>query len=228
MSSTPEADVLALVEAASKAGAKPFKDATGDWSTAVEVALLDAMLSIGAQVDGQYGAGVLPRLRGFKAFRGPANMMRVIATLGPFGLGDFIAEQDHIDRVMDATAKLLDAGVNTADDVDPTSDQQRQALLAVEGVPALAWGYFLIGLGHTTTELDQLRNTWLDRFVARATTHAGLSAAERDELVEQAAAHLHDVHQRRSYGYLPEFTVPQLQQAIFRAEYAQSTASGQR
>src|SRR5699024_9977830 len=147
MCSSNEAAVTALADAANRIGAKPFKDATGDWSSAVEVALLDSILSIGAHVDGNYGAGVLPRLRGFKAFRGPANMMRVIATLGPFGLEDFIAERDHINQVMDAAAKLLDAGVNTAADVDAAASQQREALLATEGIPPLAWEYFLIALG---------------------------------------------------------------------------------
>lgn len=224
MCSSNEAAVTALADAANRIGAKPFKDATGDWSSAVEVALLDSILSIGAYVDGNYGAGVLPRLRGFKAFRGPANMMRVIATLGPFGLEDFIAERDHINQVMDAAAKLLDAGVNTAADVDAAASQQREALLATEGIPPLAWEYFLIALGQQSPDLDQLRYTWLDRFVSRAMDSHEMPVADRDALLVQTAAHLHEVHQRRSFGYLPAFTVPQLHQAIYRAEYARATA----
>src|SRR5699024_12769950 len=144
MGTRVEADVAAVVQAAIHSGARPFKNATGDWASSVEVALLDTILTIGAQVDGAYGAGVHPRLRAFKAFRGQANMMRVVATLGPFGLADFVPEQSQIDQLMGAAGQLLDAGVQTASDVDPASDAQRHALIATTGVPEIVWQYFLI------------------------------------------------------------------------------------
>lgn len=224
MSSSSEADVTAVVDAANRSGARPFKNATGDWASSVEVALLDTILSIGAQVDGAYGAGVLPRLRAFKAFRGPADMMRVVATLGPVGLADFVPESHQLDRLLRAGGKLLDAGIHTAADVDPNSEQQRTALVSTDGVPELGWQYFLIALGRTTKDLRALKDTWLDRFVQEATGQDHLSAQRRDALLAEATAQLDAEHQRKSFGRMPEFTLPQLHQAIFRTEYARATA----
>ena len=224
MGTRVEADVAAVVQAAIHSGARPLKNATGDWASSVEVALLDTILTIGAQVDGAYGAGVLPRLRAFKAFRGPANMMRVVATLGPFGLADFVPEQSQIDQLMEAAGQLLDAGIQTASDVDQASDAQRHALISTTGVPEIAWQYFLIALGHESPELTELKGTWLDQFVQHATGQTNLGSQQRDALLQDATDELDSLHQRKSYGTMPTFTVPQLQQAIFRAEYAQATA----
>lgn len=224
MSSSPDTDLTAIVDAATRSGARPFKGATGNWSASVEVALLDTILSIGAQVDGAYGAGVLPRLRAFKAFRGQANMMRLIATLGPFGLADFVSETYQMDRLLGASAGLLDAGINGAADVDPASDQQRNALITTDGVPELAWQYFLVSLGYETPELLALKNAWLDHFVRQATGQQHMTEDRRDELLQAAAALLDAHHQRKSFGRMPKFTLAQLHQAIFRAEYARATA----
>ena len=224
MSSMAETDVNALAEAATRIGARPFKDATGNWATAVEVALMDTILSAGAVVDGAYGAGVLPRLRAYKAFRGEANMMRLLATLGPFALDDFVAAQHHRDQLMNAAGAMLDAGINSAADVDPESTTQREALVTTEGVPELAWDYFLIALNYQTAPLEQLRNRWLDDFVTRSIGTSQISAAARDDLLADTTAQLHAEHHRKSFGRMPEFTLPQLHQAIFRAEYARATS----
>ena len=224
MSTFAETEVTAVVQAATRSGARPFKNATGDWASSVEVALVDTILSIGAHVDGAYGAGVLPRLRAFKAFRGQADMMRVVATLGPFGLADFVPEPYQMDRLMNAAGQLLDAGVQTAADVDPASEPQRQALITVPDVPNLAWQYFLIALAHRTAEVDELRETWLAQFVQQATGETKIEPAQRDVLLRDATEELDRQHQLKSYGRMPTFTLPQLHQAIFRAEYARATA----
>lgn len=224
MSAHAEPDVKALAEAATRIGARPFKNATGNWATAVEVALMDTILSTAAVVDGAYGAGVLPRLRAYKAFRGEANMMRLIATLGPFALDDFIAAQHHKTQLMTAAGAMLDAGIQSAADVDPESVTQREALVSTDGVPELAWEYFLIALNHQNAHLDQLRNMWLDEFVARNTGASQLSVAARDALLADTTALLQSEHHRKSFGRMPDFSLPQLHQAIFRAEYARATS----
>lgn len=223
MTSSVPTDLDALTEAATRSGARPFRDATGHWATAVEVALMDTILSIGAAVDGAYGAGVLPRLRAYKAFRGPANTMRLLATLGPFALDDFVAEQRHVHQLMTSAAALLDVGVNTAEDVDPTSKAQREAILTTEGVPELAWDYFLIALNHDTAHLNTLRSAWLQDFVLRNISAPEITAAARDQLLSEATTQLEAKHRRKSYGRMPEFTLPQLHQAVYRAEYARAT-----
>lgn len=225
MTTPAETDVAAVVRSATRSGARPFKNATGNWASSVEVALLDTILSIGAQVDDAYGAGVLPRLRAFKAFRGQANTMRVVATLGPFGLADFVPQQEQIDRIMGAAGQLLDAGVQTAADIDPSSEQQRQALVTTVGVPDLAWQYFLIALDGHTSELTKLQEAWLDQFVQQAIDEANMAREHRDALLQAATNELDAEHQRKSFGAMPTFTLPQLHQAIFRAEYARATAS---
>lgn len=184
---------------------------------------MDTVLSIGAQVDGVYGAGVLPRLRAFKAFRGPANMMRVVATLGPFGLADFVPETAQIDLLMATAGQLLDAGVQQAADVDPNSTDQRHALISTEGVPEAAWPYFLLALDIRTPELADVQQSWLDRFVTAATGNPTMTTEHRDALLQAATQQLDAEHQRKSYGTMPTFTLPQLHQAIARAEYARAT-----
>lgn len=224
MTSAASTDLVALIDAANQIGARPFKDATGDWSTAVEVALLDTVLSTGAVIDGVCGAGVLPRLRAFKAFRGPANMMRVIATLGPLGLADFVADKRHMDVLLATSARLLDAGINAAADVDIDSASQREGLVEADGMSPLAWDYFLIALGRESRRLDAQRAEWLDAFVARATGQRVVDPTTRDVLLVEASGQLDAEHQRKSFGRMPAFTVPLLHQAIFRSEYARATA----
>ena len=224
MSSMAASDVKALAEAAACIGARPFKDATGHWANSVEIALMDTILSASAVVDGAYGAGVLPRLRAYKAFRGPADMMRLLATMGPFALDDFVAEQHHKEQLMNAAAALMDAGVHAAADVDPQSTTQREALVSTEGVPELAWDYFLIMLNINTPLGAQLRNAWLDDFVARSLGDSKVDVAARDVLLAEVTGLLHAEHYRKSFGRMPEFTLPQLWQAIFRSEYARATS----
>lgn len=224
MPSAASTDLVALVAAAQQIGARPYKDATGNWSTAVEVALLDTVMSTGAVIDGIYGAGVLPRLRAFKAFRGPANMMRVVATLGPLGLADFVADKQHMDLLLATSARLLDAGIHAAGDVDVESASQREALVGVDGMSSLAWEYFLISLGREASDLAARRAAWLDAFVSRATGQPALDPVDRDALLAEATIQLDAEHQRKSFGRMPTFTVPLLHQAIFRSEYARATA----
>lgn len=223
MTSLTHSDVTVLTQEATRIGARPFKDATGSWSTAVEVALMDVVLSTGAQHNEVFGAGVLPRLRAYKAYRGQANMMRLLATLGPFALDDFVADPAQITVLMNSAAALMDAGVQAADDVDPASGQQRNALLSVAGVPLLAWDYFLVVLDRQDPNTDQQRETWVTAFVERTLSRA-VASDERSVLLRQVAEQLDTEHQKKSFGRMPEFTVPQLQHAIFRAEYARATA----
>src|SRR5699024_5968764 len=112
----------------------------------------------------------------------------------------------------------------TASDVDPASDAQRHALIATTGVPEIACQYFLIALGHPSPELAKLNDTWLEQFVQHATAQTNIKSAPRDAMLQEATAELDSLHQRKSYNTMPTFTVPQLHQAIFRAEYAQATA----
>lgn len=223
MTASADPEVVAVAQAASRSGARPFKDATGNWAASVEVALMDTILSIGAKVDGAYGAGVLPRLRAFKAFRGPANMMRVVATLGPFGLADFVPETAQIDQLMAAAGQLLDAGVQQAADVDPHSTEQQQALITTAGVPEVAWPYFLLALDIRTPELAEVQESWLHYFVKAATGKVQLTPQHREALLLEATKQLDAEHQKKSYGIMPAFTLPQLHQAILRAEYARAT-----
>lgn len=224
MTASADPEAVAVAQAAAHSGARPFKNATGSWAASVEVALMDTILSIGAQVDGAYGAGVLPRLRAFKAFRGPANMMRVVATLGPFGLADFVPESAQIEQLMAAAGNLLDAGVQTAADVEPNSADQREALVKTDGVPDIAWQYFLLALDLRTPELTAVQQSWFDRFVKEATGASQLTTQHRDALLQAATQQLDAEHQQKSYGRMPTFTLPQLHQAITRAEYARATA----
>lgn len=223
MSSTTHTAVEVLAEAATLIGARPFKDTTGNWSSAVEIAVMDTVLSTGAKINGVYGAGVLPRLRAYKAYRGPANMMRLLATLGPFVLDDFVAEHSQITTLMNAAAALHDAGVQTAADVDADSADQRDALRNVPGMPALSWDYFLVNLGVSQHGVEELKNTWLNAFVQRTLAQDELPQDQRDVLLAHVTEQLNAEHQRKSFGYMPEFTIPQLHQAIYRSEYARAT-----
>lgn len=223
MTSLTHSDVTVLAQEATRIGARPFKAATGSWSTAVEVALMDAVLSCGAQHEGVFGAGVLPRLRAYKAYRGQANMMRLLATLGPFALDDFVADPVQITVLMNAAAALMDAGVQGATDVDAASQQQRAALISVDGVPELAWEYFLVILGNDDPKIAQQRTTWLTAFVDRTTGRA-VADAERTALLTEVADTLNAEHQKKSFGRMPEFTLAQLEHAVYRTEYARATA----
>lgn len=223
MSFSAETAVANMMAEATRCGAKPFKDATGNWAGAVEVALLDTVLSVGAHVDGAYGAGVLPRLRAFKAFRGPANMMRVLATLGPVGLADFVPEKQQMDTLMKVAGSLLDTGVQTAGNVRASNTEQRKTLTDA-GLPELSWDYFLLSLGIETLENVELKERWLSDFVNRVTGTPVLQPALRNSLLASAAERINEENQRRAFGRLPVFTLDLLIQTIIRSEYARATS----
>ncbi|MFC0581268.1 hypothetical protein [Micrococcoides hystricis] len=220
-----EKAVTALSAAAVQAGAKPFKGATGVWAGAVEIAVLDTVLSIG-EFQPSSAAAVLPRLRAFKAFRGPSNMMRVLAMLGPAGLADFVQDQKQIDLVLKASGALLDAGINGAEDVATDGEAaktQREALLSVVGVPECAWEYFLLALGLRTPETDRLQKRWISRFISNTTGATGLEGPIRDSLLQAVTERIDTDYQQRYFGRMPTFTLPQLRQAILRVEYFNTT-----
>lgn len=224
--SSLENAVTALAAAAIQAGAKPFKGATGNWAGSVEIALLDTVLSIGKYQPAN-AAAVLPRLRAFKAFRGPSNMMRVLAMLGPAGLTDFIQDQTQVGLVLKASAALLDAGVNAATDVateGETAETQRSALLAVPGIPEFAWEYFLLSLGLSTPETDRAEKRWITRFISNTTGSTGLEGPIRESLLQAVTDRIEADSQKRYFGRMPTFTLPQLRQAILRAEYFNTTS----
>lgn len=218
--------VTALAAAALEVGAKPFKGATGTWAGSVEIAVLDTVLSIG-QYQPTNVAAVLPRLRAFKAFRGPSNMMRVLAMLGPAGLADFIQDRTQIDLVLKVSAALLDAGVSGSSDVAATGEaaaKQRAALLGVAGIPELAWDYFLLSLGLSTPETERIEKRWIHRFISNTTGMTGLKDPIRDSLLQAVTERIEADNQKRYYGRMPTFTLPQLRQAILRAEYFNATS----
>lgn len=211
-----------IVELAVASGAKPFKGATGDWADSIEVALVDTVLSVGASKGGHYGAGVLPRLRALRAFRGQANMLNVTVALGAGGLTDFIEDDETINTILQVAQSLVGHNVRAAADVDPQSTEQA-AVFDYPALPDTAWQYFLLALGVDTATNRERAAQWIQDFLHRALGHE-TDPAQHDELLAAAAKMIDAQQQKASWGMFPEFTVAQLQQAILRAEYARSSA----
>ena len=115
-------------------------------------------------VDGAYGAGVLPRLRAHKASR--ASQYHALA--GRQVRLRWMTSSRTTTRASadDLGCCITRCGREHGRRRDPTSRAHREALLTTEGMPELAWDYFLIALNHDTAH-QHLRSAWLQDFVLR-------------------------------------------------------------
>jgi hypothetical protein len=164
----------------------------GGWPGQIELALLDAVLSIRARY-GSPTTGVRRRITLYSTHRGNdrADDLGVLAAYRPEDLAQIIdnhartSGQLKAAAIVNAATALLAVGVHHADDLDPTDTTQRAAYCSVAGLGPVTWSYLLMLAGHPGVKAD----TWIGRYVTDATGKT-MTSARVEELVTAAAASL--------------------------------------
>lgn len=186
-------DEVALLLARVRAELPPSFDHVPDgWRDAIELALIDAVLSIQARYGTSADTGVRGAIGRYKkAFpdRAPWNDLRVLAAVDAQSLAEVLGNRQSTGGVLkaaaivDAAARLAASGAVHAVDVD--EGRHKSAYVGTKGLGPVTWSYFLMLLGHDGVKADTL----VTRFVAQAVNRE-VSAEQVAELVTDVAREL--------------------------------------
>jgi hypothetical protein len=163
----------------------------GGWSGEVEVALIDAVLSIRSRYGKRPDSGVRSSVRRYRDDRATGENLddlTVLAAYEPDKLAVVLKNRQKTGGVLksqaivNAAAALVAVGVRHASDLDPTSLVHRSAYRSVKGLGPVTWTYFTMLLGQPGVKAD----TWIVRFV-RDALGPTTSPAEAEQLVTAAA-----------------------------------------
>lgn len=180
------ADIDLVTEAAQDI---PVVAYPGGWHGQIEVALIDAVLSIRARY-GTPETGVRAAIKRYRdqQAREVLDDLDALKAVGAVRLADVLQNRQKTGGVLkslaivDAAEKLTAAGVRSASDLDPVSEEQRAAYTGVTGLGEVTWEYFCMNLGWPGIKAD----TWICRFVARAIHGEVTSVAARRLLMAAA------------------------------------------
>ena len=144
----------------------------GGWPGEAEAALLDAVLSIQA-VYGGPDTGVRAAVGRWRQHREgvPLDDLDALASIAPEDLAGVLHNRQRLsggrlkaEAVVEAAAKLTEAGLRSSADLDAGSSQYRNAYSSVRGLGTVTWDYLCMLLGVDGVKAD----VWVVRFVARA------------------------------------------------------------
>lgn len=142
----------------------------GGWRDEVELALVDAVLSIRSRY-GTATTGVRKRVSLYRHQRGGrADDLTALAGMDPSALGDLLQTRQRTggalkaEAIVQAAVRLTAVGVRHAVDLDPNSPSQKAAYVGVTGLGPVTWQYLLMLVGKPGVKAD----TWICRFVEAA------------------------------------------------------------
>ncbi|PVA91860.1 hypothetical protein DDK01_18050 [Mycobacteroides abscessus] len=162
------------------------------WPGSIELALIDAVLSIQARYGTSADTGVRGSIGKYKrAFpdRDPWNDLRSLAALDPQKLAEILGNRQttggvlKADAIVNAAGRLVDAEATHAQNVDDRKHQD--AYTGTKGLGPITWSYFLMLLGQDGVKADTLVSRFVSRGIGRDAT-----AEEVTVLVTKAAEQL--------------------------------------
>lgn len=168
-------------------------DVPDGWPGNVELALIDAVLSIRAVYGVTADTGVRGAIKRYKTESGRDSWddLSVLGGVESVWLQEVLANKQKTGRVpkaeaiVSAAGRLADSGARHAADIDRNSAEQRNAYCGTRGLGPVTWDYFLMLVGHDGVKADTL----VTRFVAEALGRK-LGDREVSRLVTEAAKKL--------------------------------------
>lgn len=141
-----------------------IRKSPGGWPESIELALIDAVLSIRARYGVTAETGVRGSLKRYQAAsqRPTWDDLRILADIEPTQLSETLANRQRTGRVLKAEAivncarRLSEVGVRHAVDVDRNSAEQKIAYCGTVGLGPVTWSYFLMLLGTDGVKPDTL------------------------------------------------------------------------
>jgi len=172
----------------------------GGWPNDIELALIDAVLSIRANY-GSPATGVRRRCALWRDERGggACDDLTELAQREGEELSGLLDNEQRLSggqlktaAIVEAAVNLRDVGVRHAADIDPQSREHKPAYTKVKGLGGVTWEYLLMLLGKPGVKAD----TRIRAFVAEALEVSDVDARTARELVLAAADRLgHDPSQ---------------------------------
>ena len=173
MAATTEADddVEVLIEHV-RAEAIEMRAAPDGWPGNVELALIDAVLSIRAVYGVSADTGVRGAIKRYKAESGRHSWddLSALGEIDPVWLQEVLGSKQKTggvpkaEAIVSAARRLAAAGGRHASDIDRNSPGQRDAYCGTRGLGPVTWDYFLMLVGHDGVKADTL----VTRFVMEA------------------------------------------------------------
>ncbi|MDQ1054548.1 hypothetical protein QE394_002476 [Arthrobacter sp. SORGH_AS 212] len=173
----------------------PWKEWPGGYPTRLDLALIDAVMSIRFRYgrerkDGTWSGarGAVLRYQKHSEHVAPSEKMRHLATYDPVALEKILNRQKvHAGKtkasaIVEAAQRFADIGVTEASHLVPDKAEHRQTYTGVSGLGPVTWEYFTMLLSHDGVKAD----TWITEFVGRAIGRRVSSEGARGLLKEAA------------------------------------------
>ncbi|WP_431844074.1 hypothetical protein [Calidifontibacter indicus] len=142
----------------------------GGYPGEIELALLDAILSIRARYGDWPRTGVGKRVMAYKTARGvdTCDDLDTLASFPSDTLLEICGSQKtgrrlKSDAIIAAARALVAAGVRHSHDLAKPDEQHRRAYVSVNGLGEVTWSYLLMLLGHSDVKPDRMIMRYLRR-----------------------------------------------------------------
>lgn len=151
----------------------------GGYPGNIELALLDAVLSIRAKYGTWPTTGVGRRVMAYRELRASSQAGEVIcddlAVLADFdrdSLGDVVGRQEvsgvpKVDVIQNGARALADAGARHTADLKANPEDYKSAYTSVRGLGPVTWSYFGMLLGIQDVKADTMIRRYLSRQLGR-------------------------------------------------------------
>ncbi len=170
-----------------------WRDMFDGWPGNVELALIDAVLSIQARYGTNPETGVLGALGRYRDSSGRDSWddLEVLASLEPGALMATLANRQKTggvtkaEAIINAARRFTAIGVRHSADILADSSAQRDAYCGTRGLGPITWEYFLMLLGNDGVKPDVLVTRFVEEALDRPVEYTEVIA-----IVTEAAARL--------------------------------------
>lgn len=177
---------------------KPWKEWPGGYPTRLDLALIDAVMSIRFRYgrerrDGSWSGarGAVLRYQKHSEYVARGEKMRYLAGQDPVALEKILNRQKvHAGKtkasaIVEVAKRFVDIGVTEPEDLRPDNAEHRKQYIGVSGLGPITWEYLTMLLHSDGVKAD----TWITRFVQQALQRP-VSNEEAGALVKEAAQEL--------------------------------------
>lgn len=180
----------AVVQRVKAEGIKALVVTDYGWPAEIELALVDAVMSIRAQY-GTSTSGVLGRVLRYRSSteRRPLDDLGSFARQNSDALHQLLGSQKSAGRLksdicIEVASRLIEVGVSHSGDLQAADPDQKKAWTGTRGLGWVTWEYFTMLLGHPGVKADIM----ITRFVADALAVPQVNAGRAHSAVIEAAS----------------------------------------
>lgn len=152
-----------------------WKDMFDGWPGNIELALIDAVLSIQARYGSNPKTGILGALKRYRDASGRDGWddLEILAAVESDQLMATLPNRQKsggvlkAEAIVNAAKRISAIGVRHAADIQPDSSAQRDAYCGTRGLGPITWQYFLMLLGNDGVKPDVLVTRFIEEALGR-------------------------------------------------------------